>query len=302
MSIRWRLFRVLKTWSRSLNSMLVSLVNVLDDALAKGYAVPCFNVFGYEDARAVVAAAEQSSAPVIMATNHEMTEFMGAAQAASMLGKVAEASKVPVCVHLDHCYEVDSVKAAVDAGYSSVMFDGSQLPLSENIAKSAQVVEYAHAAGVSVEVEIGSVPYDSGRDHIKAELTDPTQAQQLALDSGADAVAISVGNVHRLQSTSSRIDFDRLAEIEPVVEQPLVIHGTSGIRDEDMKTLAARRVCKFNIGTTLRMAFGQSLRGHLQQNPDDFDRLTIMNGVMPAMTEEATRNISLLGADGKANN
>ena len=280
--------------------MKVSLNNVLPRALQQGYAVPCFNVFGYEDAVAVIRAAEAERAPVILATNKEMTEFMGAPQAASMLGLLAEAASVPVCVHLDHCYEVEAVKVAIDAGYSSVMFDGSQLPLDENISKTRIIADYAAQHGVSVEAEIGSVPYSSGRDHIKSELTDPAQANRLATESGADAIAISVGNIHRLQEASSSISFDRVDQIENVVTQPLVIHGTSGINDEDVKKLSSMRVCKFNIGTTLRMAFGQSLRNCLQQHPDEFDRLTIFNQIMPAVEKEATRNIRLLGAAGNA--
>jgi len=280
--------------------MKVSLNDILPAALAHQYAVACFNVFGYEDAVAVIRAAEQDEAPVIVATNKEMTEFMGPVQAASMLGHLADEASVPVCIHLDHCYEVETVKQAVDAGYTSVMFDGSQLPLSENIEKTSEVCLYAQRHNVSVEAEIGSVPYSTGRDHIKSELTDPSQAERLALESGADAIAISVGNVHRLQEATSKISFDRVKQIGSLVNLPLVIHGTSGINDSDVQRLSAMSVCKFNIGTTLRMAFGQSLRHCLVKRPDEFDRLTLFNQVMPAMQAEASRNIRLLGAQGKA--
>lgn len=280
--------------------MKVSLHDILPGALAGGYAVPCFNVFGYEDAVSIINAAEQEKSPVILATNKEMTEFMGPVQAASMLGLLASDAAVPVCVHLDHCYEVDAVCAAVDAGYSSVMFDGSQLPIDENIHKTRQVVEYASSRGVSVEAEIGSVPYSSGRDHIKSELTDPLDAKRLESESGADAIAISVGNVHRLQETSSTISFERVEKIEALLAKPLVIHGTSGIADSDVSRLATMGVCKFNIGTTLRMAFGNSLRNYLDAHADEFDRLTIFKEVMPAVEAEAVRNIRLLGASDKA--
>lgn len=277
--------------------MRVTLNELLPKALSGGYALGCFNVFGYEDAVAVVRASERLNTPVILATNKEMVEFMGPQQAAGMLGLLADAAATEVCVHLDHCYDVDIARRAVDGGYTSVMYDGSQLPLAENIEQTRRVAEYAHAHNVSVEGEIGSVPYSSGRDHIKSILTDPEQAQQFAQHSGVDAVAVSVGNVHRLQSTSSSIDFNRLEKIAAVVAQPLVIHGTSGINDTDLRRLAGMPVCKFNIGTTLRMSFGRALRDTLAANPDEFDRLTIFDQVMPAMQAEAERNIKLLRAD-----
>ena len=153
--------------------MKVSLNELLPSAVAGAYAIPCFNVFGYEDAVAVLQAAEELGAPVILATNKEMVEFMGTRLLATMLGQLAEQSNQPVCVHLDHCYEVGTALAAIDHGYTSVMFDGSQLSLADNVARSAEVAAYGHRCGVSVEGEIGSVPYSEGRDHIRAVLTAP---------------------------------------------------------------------------------------------------------------------------------
>lgn len=278
--------------------MRATLKQLLDAAQQGAYAVPAFNVFGYEDALAVVREAESRGASVILATNKEMTEFMGVTQAASMLGLLAEAAGTPVCVHLDHCYDIDVVKAAIDAGYGSVMYDGSQLPLAENIANTRRVVDYAHAAGVSVEGEIGSVAYSAtgnrGREHIRHELTEPEDAELFAVESGVDAVAVSVGNVHRLETASSCIDFDRVASIAAVVEQPLVIHGTSGIGEADLVALARGPVAKFNIGTTLRQSFGRALRNALAAHPDEYDRLTLFRDVMPAMSREAGRYFTLL--------
>lgn len=275
--------------------MRVNLNQILPDAQRGHYAVPCFNVFGYEDAVAVIRAAEAHGAPVILATNKEMVEFMGPQQAASMLGLLADASSSQVCVHLDHCYDPAIARRAVDAGYTSVMFDGSQLPLNENIQKTRDIADYAHQHQVSVEGEIGSVPYSQGREHIKSELTDPAQAEIFARDSQVDAVAVSVGNIHRLEIATSTIDFARLDAISSVVRQPLVIHGTSGIKEQDLSRLAKTAVCKFNIGTTLRMAFGNSLRAVLHDQPAEYDRLTIFNQVIPDMQHEAARCLSVLG-------
>jgi fructose-bisphosphate aldolase class II len=274
--------------------VLVDLVTILTRP-RPGYGVASFNVFGYEDVRAVAAAAEQVGAPVILAANFDFTRFMPVTLIAAMFRSAAEAASVPVCAHLDHCYDVDEVCRAVDAGFTSVMYDGSQLPLAENISSTRRVVAYAHAKGVSVEGEVGSVPYAEGRDGIKAELTDSREAAEFARQTGVDALAVSVGNIHRLTEPGVTIDFARLAKIEASVSVPLVIHGTSGIRDDDLARLVQTRVAKFNIGTALRQSFGRGLREALGADPGRFDRLAIMGETMTEMTREASRQIRRLG-------
>ena len=275
--------------------MLVDLTTILAPAADGRYGVACFNVFGWEDARAVVDAAEALDAPVILAANLDFVRFMPMELIADMFRGLAAAVRVPVCAHLDHTYEVDMALRGVDAGFTSVMYDGSQLPLEANIAGTSRVVGHARAAGCSVEAEIGSVPYAEGRDHIKSELSSPEEARLLAEQGSPDALAISVGNIHRLTSPGAVIDFARLAEIEASVSIPLVIHGASGIFDGDIVRLTATRVAKFNVGTVLRQAFGRGLRQALAADPDRFDRLEIMRDVMGTMTLEATRVITLLG-------
>jgi fructose-bisphosphate aldolase, class II len=274
--------------------VLVDLVSVLARSRA-GHGVAAFNVFGYEDARAVVDAAEELRAPGILAASLDFTRFMPVELIAQMLRRLGEEASVPVCAHLDHCYDVGEVCRAVDAGFTSVMYDGSQLPLAENIAMTRRVVDYAHARSVSVEGEIGSVPYAEGRDAIKAELTDSRAAAELERQSGVDALAVSVGNVHRLRTSGATIDFDRLAEIEKATSVPLVIHGTSGIRNADLARLVRTRVAKFNIGTALRQSFGRGLRSALSADPTRFDRLEIMREVMAEMSREVVRQMRRLG-------
>ncbi|WP_299135246.1 class II fructose-bisphosphate aldolase [uncultured Vibrio sp.] len=274
--------------------MLVNLNDLLPDAAASNYSVPCFNVFGFEDARAVVEAAEEVNKPVILACNKDVVDFYGVETAAAMFLGLATKSTVPVCLHLDHTYEEDIVYRALKAGFSSVMFDGSQLSLEENIARTRKVADVAHALGASVEGEIGSVPYDEGRDHIKTIDTSPADAARFARESGADCVAISVGNVHRLTEPTCTIDFGLLDRIAAEVTIPLVIHGASGIRDEDMARLKQSRVSKFNIGTCLRQALGNNLRGYMNDEPDKFDRIYFMQKAMPYVKDEAIRNFELL--------
>src|ERR1700722_2977038 len=275
--------------------MLVNLAKILAPAVDGAYSVACFNVFGWEDARAVADAAIELRAPVILAVNLDFRRFMPLEAICVMLRSLAEGAPVPVCVHLDHTYEIPEIMRAVDLGFSSVMYDGSQLNLEENIAGARRVALYAHAAGCSVEAEIGSVPYAEGRAHIKSELTEVSDAIRFARESGIDAMAVSVGNVHRLQEPGATIDYDRLAQIQASVKVPLVIHGTSGLFDEDIVRLTRTRVAKFNIGTVPRQAFGRGLREALARPPDRFDRLDIMRDAMPTVSREAMRMIQLLG-------
>lgn len=275
--------------------MLVNLAQILTPALERRYSVASFNIFGWEDARAVVDAAGALGAPVVLAVNLDFRQFMPLEVIAVMLRRLATDAATPVCVHLDHSYDLAEVKRAVDAGFTSVMYDGSQLPLEENISGTKAAAQYAHAAGCSVEAEVGSVPYAEGRAHIKSELTPVAHAERLAEESDADAIAISVGNVHRLTTPIAVIDFARLAEIEKRVRAPLVIHGASGIQESDVTRLVRTRIAKFNIGTVLRQAFGASLRETLSRHPERFDRLQIMGDVMSGVGRAATRMIELLG-------
>jgi fructose-bisphosphate aldolase class II len=275
--------------------MLTNLKNILTPAQDQNYAVACFNVFGYEDARAVVDSAEARNASVILSINLDMRQFMTMEEIIGMLRPMAEKSKMPVCLHLDHTYEVDAVKEAIDVGFTSVMFDGSQLSISENISLIQDVVDYAHPKGVSVEAEVGSVPYASGRDHIKSALTEVADALKMEQKGQPDALAISIGNVHRLESGTVEIDLKRFNELEKALNLPLVIHGTSGLEDKDIQMLSLRQVAKFNVGTVLRKSFGNSLRSTLESDPELFDRITMMKKVIPELRATAAKVIGLLG-------
>jgi fructose-bisphosphate aldolase class II len=274
--------------------MLATLKELLPPAADGRYAVPCFNVFGSEEVVAILSAATHAGRGVILACNKDMADHMGVIGFAGMVRGLADAASVPVCVHLDHCYEEERIHAALRAGFTSVMFDGSQLPLKDNIARTAAIARLAQGFGASVEGEVGSVPYTEGRDHIKSELTDPQDALAFAEQSGVDAMAISVGNVHRMTEAISEIDFALVQRIAASTTLPLVIHGTSGIREADIQRLKQMRVAKFNIGTTMRQTFNRSLRQSLSDTPDRFDRLQLMKPVVSALQTEALRMITLL--------
>ncbi|MFW2545483.1 class II fructose-bisphosphate aldolase [Primorskyibacter sp. 2E107] len=254
---------------------LVTLSDVLQPALRDGYAVAGLVCLGWEDMRAYVDAAEAEGVPVILQAGPSCRAHTPLPVLGAMLRHLAEAASVPVVAHLDHGYTLDECRQALDCGFTSVMFDGSRKPLQQNIDETARIAELAHAVGASCEGEIGFVGYADGATSAG---TDPEEARRFAAETGIDAMAISVGNVHLQQGAGHRLDETRIRAIEAVTNLPLVIHGGSGVPADQRRALArGSAICKFNIGTELRMAFGTALRSALDANPDWFDRLDIMS-------------------------
>ena len=277
---------------------LVTLAQVLQPAMAQGYAVPGLVCLGWEDMRAYVAAAEAERAPVILQAGPGCREHTPLPILGRMFRHLAENASVPVVAHLDHGYSLDDCRAALDAGFTSLMFDGSKLPLSQNIDETAAVAELAHAAGVSCEGEIGFVGYAGGA---ASAGTDPDDAARFARDTGVDAMAISIGNLHLQQDPGQGLDLARLRAIEAVTTVPLVIHGGSGVPPAQRATLAATsHIAKFNIGTELRMAFGTALRAAITRDPGRFDRIALLKDTEAPVMEAARRVIRNLGASGRA--
>ena len=277
---------------------LATLAQVLQPANALGYAVPGLVCLGWEDMRAYVAAAEAERAPIILQAGPGCRAHTPLPILAQMFRHLADSVSVPVVAHLDHGYTLDDCRAALDAGFTSVMVDGSKLPLQANIDLTAAVAELAHAAGASCEGEIGFVGYAGGA---ASHGTDPEEAARFARDTGIDAMAISVGNVHLQQSAGSGLDLDRLRAIEAVTTVPLVIHGGSGVPAPQRATLAATsRIAKFNIGTELRMAFGTALRETLAHNPTEFDRIALLKATEDPVTHATRAVLQNLRATGRA--
>jgi fructose-bisphosphate aldolase class II len=253
---------------------LVTLRDVLQPALRGGYAVPGLVCLGWEDMRAYVAAAEAERAPIILQAGPGCREHTPLPIVGRMFRYLADGASVPVVAHLDHGYSLDDCRAALDAGFTSLMFDGSKLPLAQNIEMTAAVVELAHAAGVSCEGEIGFVGYAGGP---ASAGTDPGEAARFARETGVDAMAVSIGNIHLQQDPGLGLDRARLRAIEALTDVPLVIHGGSGVPTAQRAALAATsHICKFNIGTELRMVFGEALLASMKRNPASFDRIAIL--------------------------
>ncbi|MCG3267896.1 class II fructose-bisphosphate aldolase [Yoonia sp. I 8.24] len=253
---------------------LVTLADVLQPALKNGYAVGGLVTLGWEDMRAFVAAAEAENCPVILQAGPGCRDHTPLPILGEMFRHLAENASVPVVAHLDHGYTFDDCQQALDAGFTSLMFDGSRKPLDENIAETKRVADLARSAGISCEGEIGFVGYDNGE---ASAGTEPAEAALFAKETGIDAMAISVGNVHLQQDKQGGLDEARIAAIQALTDVPLVIHGGSGVPVAQRRYLAkTTNVCKFNIGTELRMAFGDAMRFAINADPSRFDRNTIL--------------------------
>jgi fructose-bisphosphate aldolase, class II len=273
---------------------LVTLRDVLTPALAQGYAVCGVVCLGWEDARAYVAAAEAENCPIILQAGPGCRAHTPLAVVAPMLVHLAQTASVPVVVHLDHGYGFDEVREAIERGFTSVMFDGSRHALAQNIDETAAIATFAHAAGVSCEGEIGVVGYLDGG---ASAGTDPAEAAVFARDTGIDALAVSVGNMHLQRGPSQPLDEALLRAIEAATTVPLVIHGGTGV-PEDQRRLLSRtsNICKFNIGTELRMAFGSALRVAVNADRYRFDRIAILRETHDPVVAATRRVLRAFGA------
>ena len=272
---------------------LATLEQVLQPALSGGYAVGGLVTLGWDDMRAYVRAAEAEGLPVILQAGPSCRAHTPLPVLGKMFRTLAESADVPVVAHLDHGYTFDECQEALDSGFTSLMYDGSRKPLAQNIDETGRIAELAHGAGISCEGEIGFVGYAEGE---QSAGTDPEEAAQFATATAVDAMAISVGNVHLQQNKEGGLDEERIRAIEAVTTVPLVIHGGSGVPVAQRTSLArGSAICKFNIGTELRMAFGSALRAALEADPAQFDRVSILKEVESPIELAARTVLRALG-------
>ena len=273
--------------------MIATLQEVLNDARASNQAVAGLVCLGWEDMRAYVKAAELEEKPVVIQAGPSCRKHTPLSVLGPMMRYLAEQASVPVVVHLDHGANIEECRQAIAAGFSSVMFDGSRLSLHENIETTRSVVELAKQYGVSVEGEIGFVGY---ADSEASATTDPEEAAEFARETGIDAMAISAGNVHLQVDSDTELDERVINEIQELTDTPLVIHGGSGVPTAQRAKLAATtNICKYNIGTELRVLFGSELRRILTEDPQVFDRLKILSALESRLVEGARSVLRGLG-------
>lgn len=281
---------------------LVTTKKLLLDAQKEGYAVGAFNVENMEMVQAVVAAAEELQAPVIMQTTPSTVKYADLAYFYANAKVAAEKASVPVAMHLDHGNSFELAMQALRTGYTSIMIDGSHGTFEENIAVSKAVADACHPSGVPVEAELGKV--GGKEDDLEGgegnPYTDPQEAKQFVEATGVDSLAVAIGTAHGVYKGTPKLDVERLSEIRKVVSIPLVLHGTSGVPDEAVKECICRGICKVNYATDLRIAFSKGVKEYLMENPDAFDPKKYNACGREEVKQYVMGKILVCGSNGKA--
>lgn len=259
--------------------MLVNLKNILDEAYKGYYAVGSFNGYNYETFKGIVEAGEETNTPVILAFGAKYLPNMPLETAAAIAGSLSREVDIPVCLHLDHCKDKGVVYRALKAGFGSVMYDGSALPFKENLRNTRDVCMVAHACGVSVEAELGSLAagersHEGSAGDVEA-YTDPEAARQFVEETGVDALAVSVGTVHGLYKGKPNIRIDILSAINEVVNIPLVLHGGSGIPEADILECIRHGIAKINVNTELSVYAVDQTKQYLEKETPHFSELSL---------------------------
>jgi len=280
---------------------LVTSKKILVDAQKHGYAVGAFNIENMEMAQAIIEAAEELKAPVILQTTSGTLKYAAPEIFASIVRAIAEKAAVPVAMHLDHGNGFDVVESALNAGYTSVMIDGSLLPFEENVAVTKRVVEAANVLGIPVEAELGKVGGKEDDHCVEQDTnTDPAEAVRFVCETGIDSLAVAIGTAHGFYVGTPILDKARLTTIRSMVNIPLVLHGASGIPYADVRECINLGICKVNFATELRVAYTEGVKQALQENPALYDPKALGAKAKEHVKELTREKIRMCGADGKA--
>ncbi|MBQ8803741.1 MAG: class II fructose-bisphosphate aldolase [Tyzzerella sp.] len=281
---------------------LVTSEKMLSDAQKGGYAVGAFNVENMEMVKAVIAAAEELHAPVMLQTTPSTVKYGTLDTYAAIVAAEAKKASVPVCLHLDHGSSYELAIAAMEAGYTSVMIDGSGEAFEDNVEVSKKVVEAAKEKGIPVEAELGKV--GGKEDDLEADAdtnTDPQEAKAFVERTGVSSLAIAIGTAHGFYVGTPVLDKERVSEIKKVVSVPLVLHGASGLSEDDVKECVARGICKVNFATELRVAYTDAVKKLLAEKPETFDPKKLGVVGMEAVKEIVKSRMLMCGCENRAN-
>jgi fructose-bisphosphate aldolase class II len=305
--------------------VLVTNRDLLLPASQNAYAVGAFNINNLESLLAVAEAAAEEKSPVIVAVTPSAIKYAGLPYLTRIVKTAAESAPVPMSLHLDHGENFETVSKCIEAGFTSVMIDGSFLKLEENVALTKQVINLAHPKGVTVEAELGRLAgvEESTVEEKEAILTDPNTAEEFIEKTGVDALAVAIGTSHGAYKFKAepKLDFERLQLIRKKVNIPLVLHGASsvpqgiiekavkygaelagarGLPEEHIQRAIANGIAKINIDTDLRLAFTATIREFLANSPKEFDPRKILGPAKEAMKEVVKGKMRLFGSSGKA--
>ncbi|GHJ42273.1 ketose-bisphosphate aldolase [Streptomyces sp. TS71-3] len=271
-----------------------------------GTAVAAFNVITLEHVEAVVGGAEAAGSPVILQVSENAVLFRGGRllPLARAAAAVAEQAAVPVALHLDHVQSDELLRQAADAGFSSVMYDAARLPYGENLAATHAAADWAHAQGLWIEAELGEVggKAEAGgvapplSAHAPAARTDPEEARAFVAGTGVDALAVAIGSTHAMTRRTAALDHELLGRLGPAAGVPLVLHGSSGVPDDELRAAVTGGIAKVNIGTALNVAMTTAIREFLAAHPDAVDCRPYLASARTAMTEAVARLIGVVSA------
>jgi|YelNatPaOPRAMG01_1025707.scaffolds.fasta_scaffold24640_4 fructose-bisphosphate aldolase class II len=280
---------------------LVTSKELLIKAQKEGYAVGAFNANNLEYVQAIIEAAEEEKAPVILQASQGAIKYAGLEQIVAMVKNAAEAVSVPVVLHLDHGTDFIQNVRCLRAGFTSLMFDGSALPFEENAAITKKIVEIAHAVGIPVEAELGKVP-QAGEitfEQLKALMTTPEEALRFVELTQVDSLAVSVGSIHRMQVQEAHLDVERIQKIRELVGIPLVLHGASGVTDESYAQGIKAGICKINVATELNKAFTRGLKEAMAEFPEEVDPRKFLTRAREETKKVVRAKMRLFGCSGK---
>lgn len=276
--------------------MLANLNDVLLPAQKGKYAVGLFNTTDTDMLQAAIEAAEEMRSPIIIGTAEVLLPFGELKLIAPSILAAARRATVPVVMHYDHGLTFERCMEALQLGFTSVMFDGSAGDVAENLKETAQVVRIAHAMGASVEGEIGHVG-SAADDDAASQYTLPSEAVDFVQATGVDALAVAIGTAHGVYKTKPKLDIDRLREIRSATDTPLVLHGGSGLSDDDFRNCIAAGIAKVNIHTDMCVAGVKALQESIAAGKD---YLHVRNDKVDAIRKTICNKISLFGSAGKA--
>jgi ketose-bisphosphate aldolase len=276
---------------------------MLSKAAADGYGVGAFNILDFNSAKAVVSAAEELGAPVIIQTSAKTVTFWGSRTLMGWMRDLADKAKVPVAVHLDHCKDLNLIGECIDAGWTSVMIDASARPFEENLSLSRQVVEMARPKGVTVEAELGAIVGVEDDIHVKeqdAHLADPKQAIEFCACVQPDCFAPAIGTAHGVYKGEPKIAYDVLEQVARATRVPIALHGGTGLADEVFKRCISLGCAKVNISTQIKYAFIDGFIAYHQAHNTQYDPLKVLRAQSDEMKKGIAENIQLFGSAGKA--
>lgn len=282
---------------------LKPMKEILQEAHLNNYAVGAFNINNLEFLQAFITAADEMNSPLILQLSERIIPYTGLETVSRMTEAIIKELSIPVALHLDHGNKFSNIIAAIKAGFSSVMIDASAKGFNENIALTKKVVEVAHSVGVSVEAELGTIAGTEDGHTIEeknALYTDPDKAKEFVEKTGVDALAVAVGTAHGVYKGKAELDFERLTKIKKLLNMPLVLHGASGLEDEDLIKAVKCGVNKINFNTDFHQAFSKKVKEILADNPEIYDIHSYCGPGREAVIKKAKEKIEILGSKNKS--